>query len=42
MKALFDYIRRLHITQGLPWQRRFVRGAFAPGAWTAIGTVTSK
>ena len=48
MKALFDYIRRLHITQGrlsgqafrvLPWQRRFVRGAFAPGVQSAALSV---
>ena len=48
MKALFDYIRRLHITQGrlsgqafrvLPWQRWFVRGAFAPGVQSAALSV---
>ena len=45
---LTDYLARLTITQGrhagkpfavLPWQRRFVRGAFAPGASTAALSV---
>lgn len=44
MKALIDYISGLKVTQGahagksftvLPWQRRFIRGAFAPGVQTA-------
>ena len=44
MTPLEAYLSRLTVTQGrragqpftvLPWQRRFVRGAFAPGAGTA-------
>ena len=44
MKALTDYIQRLTIGQGrhagapfklLAWQRRFIRGAFAPDVQTA-------
>ena len=44
MKALADYLERLTATQGdgagellrvLPWQRRFIRGAFAPAVETA-------
>ena len=46
--SLTRYLARLTITQGrhagkpfavLPWQRRFVRGAFAPGASTAALSV---
>ena len=45
---LIDYLSGLHVTQGrragepfvvLPWQRRFLRGAFAPGVGTAALTV---
>ena len=45
---LIDYLSALHVTQGrragqtfevLPWQRRFLRGAFAPGATTAALSV---
>ena len=48
MKALVDYLGGLMITQGrlagqafavLPWQRRFVRGAFAPGVQSAALSV---
>ena len=46
--GLTDYLAGLTVTQGrragqpfvvLPWQRRFVRGAFAPGAGTAALSV---
>ena len=45
---LIDYLARLTISQGrragepfvvLPWQRRFVRGAFAPGVQSAALSV---
>ena len=48
MKALFDYLESLRVTQGagvgsllklLPWQKRFVRGAFGPGVSEAALSV---
>ena len=48
MKALYDYIESLTVTQGahagqaftlLAWQRRFLRGAFADGVHTAALSV---
>ena len=48
MKALFDHIQGLYITQGrlsgqafvvLPWQRQFVRGAFAQDVQSAALSV---
>ena len=47
-KQLENYIKTLQITQGeragelfqvLPWQRRFIRGAFAPGVETSSLTI---
>ena len=47
-RRLIDYIESLEITQGrragervalMPWQRRFIRGAFSPRAATAALTV---
>ena len=44
MKSLFDYLEGLEVSQGrragepfrvLAWQRRFIRGAFAPGVQSA-------
>ena len=44
MQPLIDFLAKLPVTQGQgagsnlelqPWQRRFVRGAFAPGVDTA-------
>ena len=48
MKELFDYIESLEVTQGahlgepftlLAWQKRFLRGAFAPDTFTAALSV---
>ena len=49
MRALIDRLERLEVTQGrragealtvLPWQRRFVRGAFADGVSTAALSIS--
>ena len=48
MKRLIDYLSTLPVTQGaragealtvLPWQRKFVAGAFAPGRTTSALSV---
>ena len=48
MKALLDYLSGLTVSQGrlagqpfrvLPWQQRFVRGAFAPGVQSAAVSI---
>ena len=44
MKALIDYLEQLTVTQGdlvgepvtvFPWERKFLKGAFAPGVSTS-------